>query len=73
MPNPSAGNSFISIEIMLNRIHELLRILLLKQHFPQKAMFYDLEVDAQQLWLAGNHEQLESKADDSWLKLSKQQ
>ncbi len=34
---------------------------------------YDLEVDAQQLWLAGNHEKLVVKADDNWTKLSKQQ
>ncbi len=33
---------------------------------------YDLEVDAQQLWLAGNHEKLVAKADGNWEKLSKQ-
>lgn len=33
---------------------------------------YDLEVDAQQLWLAGNHSKLVSKADANWAKLSKQ-
>ena len=33
---------------------------------------YDLEVDAQQLWLAGNHERLVEKADGNWEKLSKQ-
>jgi YHS domain-containing protein len=32
---------------------------------------YDLEVDAQQLWLAGNHKELVKKADDNWTKLSK--
>lgn len=32
---------------------------------------YDLEVDAQQLWLAGNHTELVSKADANWAKLSK--
>lgn len=34
---------------------------------------YDLEVDAQQLWLAGNHEKLVAKADGNWNKLSKEQ
>jgi YHS domain-containing protein len=34
---------------------------------------YDLEVDAQQLWLAGNHEKLVEKADGNWTKLSKEQ
>jgi YHS domain-containing protein len=34
---------------------------------------YDLEVDAQQLWLAGDHIKLVAKADDNWEKLSKQQ
>jgi hypothetical protein len=34
---------------------------------------YDLEVDAQQLWLAGNHEKLIAKADNIWQKLSKEQ
>ncbi|MEQ6117986.1 YHS domain-containing (seleno)protein [Reichenbachiella sp. MALMAid0571] len=33
---------------------------------------YDLEVDAQQLWLAGNHKELIQKADANWAKLSKQ-
>lgn len=33
---------------------------------------YDLEVDAQQLWLAGNHKQLVLKAADNWKKLSKE-
>jgi YHS domain-containing protein len=33
---------------------------------------YDLEVDAQQLWLAGDHQTLVAKADDNWKKLSKQ-
>ncbi|MCI0751026.1 MAG: YHS domain-containing protein [Flammeovirgaceae bacterium] len=33
---------------------------------------YDLEVDAQQLWLAGNHKELVQKADANWAKLSKQ-
>ncbi len=33
---------------------------------------YDLEVDAQQLWLNGNHEKLVTKADDNWVKLSTQ-
>lgn len=32
---------------------------------------YDLEVDAQQLWLAGNHKELVKKADANWAKLSK--
>ncbi|NJN28842.1 MAG: hypothetical protein HC819_24145 [Cyclobacteriaceae bacterium] len=32
---------------------------------------YDLEVDAQQLWLAGNHKELVQKADTNWTKLSK--
>lgn len=30
---------------------------------------YDLEVDAQQLWLAGNHAQLASKANTNWVKM----
>lgn len=34
---------------------------------------YDLEVDAQQLWLAGNHKELVSKADNNWEKLSQEQ
>lgn len=34
---------------------------------------YDLEVDAQQLWLAGNHEKLVADADNNWEKLSKEQ
>ena len=34
---------------------------------------YDLEVDAQQLWLDGNHEKLVAKADGNWTKLSKEQ
>jgi YHS domain-containing protein len=34
---------------------------------------YDLEVDAQQLWLDGNHEKLVAKADGNWVKLSKEQ
>ena len=34
---------------------------------------YNLEVDAQQLWLAGNHKELVSKSDTNWTKLSKQQ
>jgi YHS domain-containing protein len=34
---------------------------------------YDLEVDAQQLWLAGTHEKLVAKADTNWEKLSKEQ
>lgn len=33
---------------------------------------YDLEVDAQQLWLAGNHSELVSQADNNWGKLSKE-
>ncbi len=33
---------------------------------------YDLEVDAQQLWLAGNHDRLVEKANGNWEKLSKQ-
>ena len=32
---------------------------------------YDVEVDAQQLWLAENHQQLVKKADTNWKKLSK--
>lgn len=32
---------------------------------------YDLEVDAQQLWLAGNHKELVKKANANWAKLSK--
>lgn len=32
---------------------------------------YDLEVDAQQLWLAGNYKELVQKADANWTKLSK--
>jgi YHS domain-containing protein len=34
---------------------------------------YDLEVDAQQLWLAGNHDELVAKAEANWKKLSKEQ
>lgn len=34
---------------------------------------YDLEVDAQQLWLEGDHEKLVAKADNNWMKLSKEQ
>jgi hypothetical protein len=34
---------------------------------------YDLEVDAQQLWLAATHEKLGTKADNNWQKLSKEQ
>lgn len=34
---------------------------------------YDLEVDAQQLWLQGEHDKLVTKADASWKKLSKVQ
>lgn len=30
---------------------------------------YDLEVDAQQLWLDGNHKELVAKADNNWNKL----
>ena len=33
---------------------------------------YDLEVDAQQLWILGNHEKLVAKADGNWTKLSTQ-
>ncbi|WOK04829.1 YHS domain-containing (seleno)protein [Imperialibacter roseus] len=33
---------------------------------------YDLEVDAQQLWLEGNHSQLAAKADNNWKKLSRE-
>lgn len=32
---------------------------------------YDLEVDAQQLWLAGDQKELVQKADVNWTKLSK--
>lgn len=32
---------------------------------------YDLEVDAQQLWLAGNHQELVQKADRNWTGISK--
>lgn len=32
---------------------------------------YDVEVDAQQLWLAGNHKELVSTANDNWKTLSK--
>ncbi len=32
---------------------------------------YDLEVDAQQLWLDGKHDELVDKADKNWRKLSK--
>lgn len=32
---------------------------------------YDLEVDAQQLWLAGNHKELVAKSNQNWEKLSK--
>ena len=32
---------------------------------------YDVEVDAQQLWLAGKHKELVSKADANWTSLSK--
>ncbi|MEZ4793639.1 MAG: YHS domain-containing (seleno)protein [Gelidibacter sp.] len=32
---------------------------------------YDLEVDAQQLWLEGNHKELVEKANSNWTKLSK--
>lgn len=34
---------------------------------------YDLEVDAQQLWLAGSHNELITKADNNWIKLKKEQ
>jgi YHS domain-containing protein len=34
---------------------------------------YDIEVDAQQLWLSGNHDKLVAKADNNWEKLSKEQ
>lgn len=34
---------------------------------------YDLEVDAQQLWLAGNHDELVAKTEANWKKLSKEQ
>jgi YHS domain-containing protein len=34
---------------------------------------YDLEVDAQQLWLDGTHDKLVAKADGNWTKLSKEQ
>jgi YHS domain-containing protein len=34
---------------------------------------YDIEVDAQQLWLAGNKKELVTKADSNWAKLSKTQ
>jgi YHS domain-containing protein len=34
---------------------------------------YDLEVDALQLWLEGNHEKLVAKANNNWEKLSKEQ
>ena len=33
----------------------------------------DLEVDAQQLWLDGDHSKLVAKADGNWTKLSKEQ
>jgi YHS domain-containing protein len=33
---------------------------------------YDLEVDAQQLWLAGNHKELVTKANSKWTKLSEE-
>ncbi|MEZ5018341.1 MAG: YHS domain-containing (seleno)protein [Flavipsychrobacter sp.] len=33
---------------------------------------YNLEVDAQQLWLDGEHNKLVSKANSNWVKLSKQ-
>jgi YHS domain-containing protein len=33
---------------------------------------YNMEVDAQQLWLEGNHNQLASKADNNWKKLSRE-
>ncbi|WP_421978583.1 YHS domain-containing (seleno)protein [Roseivirga seohaensis] len=32
---------------------------------------YDLEVDAQQLWITGNHTELVEKANMNWTKLSK--
>lgn len=32
----------------------------------------DLEVDARQLWVEGNHEKLVSKADGNWAKLIKE-
>jgi len=32
----------------------------------------DLEVDARQLWVKGNHEKLVNKADGNWIKLSKE-
>lgn len=32
---------------------------------------YDLEVDAQQLWITGNHKELVEKANMNWTKLSK--
>ncbi len=32
---------------------------------------YDLEVDAQQLWVTGNHKELVEKANMNWTKLSK--
>jgi len=34
---------------------------------------YDLEVDAQQLWLQGDHQELVAKADGNWAKLKKGQ
>jgi YHS domain-containing protein len=34
---------------------------------------YDLEVDAQQLWLAGSHNKLVTTADNNWKKLSAEQ
>jgi YHS domain-containing protein len=34
---------------------------------------YDVEVDAQQLWLEGNHDKLVTKADGNWIKLGKEQ
>lgn len=33
---------------------------------------YDLEVDALQLWLNGNHKELVAKADNNWAKLKKE-
>jgi YHS domain-containing protein len=34
---------------------------------------YDIEVDAQQLWLDGKHDDLVAKSDVNWVKLSKEQ
>lgn len=42
------------------------------KHGKYYLFLYDLEVDAQQLWLYGNHKELVTKANSNWTKLSKE-